>query len=301
VDTHEYEGPTETEITGWNEHNDHADGAEHDADGETGEFGPYDLADSADPASYGLPDSFSLACTSMHAHEAACFAGPGDPDGQAPAEVDLFAAITAVTAWLDTSNPDTPHEDSMRVLKLVEESGEAAQAYIGMVGQNPRKGVTHTKADLIAELIDVAVTALSAVQHFTKDEAATRGAVAVKLARMLSRSGLTVGPVTHRAKLVRDLVPEVIRESGAEPVTWPADESEYVPALRRKLVEEAAEAAAAVGRDALCAELADVVETVRALAEAADLTYADVDNRRIAKLAARGGFTGRTMWAGNVR
>lgn len=50
---------------------------------------------------------------------------------------DLFADVADITAWLDTANPRTAHEDSMRVLKLVEEAGEAAAAYIGMVGQNP--------------------------------------------------------------------------------------------------------------------------------------------------------------------
>lgn len=52
-----------------------------------------------------------------------------------------------------------------RLAKLTEESGEAIAAYIGATGQNPRKGVTHTIDDVLAELLDVAVTALGAYEH----------------------------------------------------------------------------------------------------------------------------------------
>lgn len=103
---------------------------------------------------------------------------------------DLFADVEAITAWLDTSNPASPHEDSMRVLKLVEEAGEAAAAYIGMVGQNPRKGVTHTQMDLLNELADVALTALCAMQHFTQDAVVTRGVLASKVAAIMARSDI---------------------------------------------------------------------------------------------------------------
>ena len=95
---------------------------------------------------------------------------------------DLFADVRDITAWLDRSRPPGPHEDSMHVLKLVEEAGEAAAAYIGMMGQNPRKGVTHTRMDLLNELADVALTALCAMQHFTQDAAVTRGVLASKVA-----------------------------------------------------------------------------------------------------------------------
>lgn len=103
---------------------------------------------------------------------------------------DLFDDVATITAWLDTTNPPGPHEDSMRVLKLQEEAGEAAQAYLGMVGQNPRKGYTHTLGDLLAELADVALTALTAIQHFTQDQAATREIVNAKAAGIAARANL---------------------------------------------------------------------------------------------------------------
>lgn len=78
----------------------------------------------------------------------------------------------------------------MRVLKLVEEAGEAAAAYIGMVGQNPRKGVTHSLDDLLGELADVALTALCAIQHFTRDDTTTRAVLAGKVQRIIMRSAI---------------------------------------------------------------------------------------------------------------
>lgn len=104
---------------------------------------------------------------------------------------NLFEDIRDITAWLDTSNPASPHEDAMRVMKLMEESGEAAAAYVGLTGQNPRKGKTHTMDDLLSELADVAITALCAMQHFTQDEVVTRGHLAAKVDQIIKRAGIT--------------------------------------------------------------------------------------------------------------
>jgi hypothetical protein len=80
---------------------------------------------------------------------------------------DLWQHVTAALDWIDTANGRSPHETAMRLLKLVEETGEAAAAYIGMTGQNPRKGHTHTRDDVAGELCDVAVTALVALATIT--------------------------------------------------------------------------------------------------------------------------------------
>jgi NTP pyrophosphatase (non-canonical NTP hydrolase) len=126
-------------------------------------------------------DSLRAARERFDARLASGTSGPGERG-------DLFADVADITAWLDTSNPPSPHEDSMRVLKLVEEAGEAAAAYLGMVGQNPRKGITHTLEDLLAELADVAITALCAIQHFTQDTESTRRLLEAKLGRIIARS-----------------------------------------------------------------------------------------------------------------
>ncbi|MDI6101882.1 MazG-like family protein [Actinoplanes sp. NEAU-A12] len=51
-------------------------------------------------------------------------------------------------------------ETLCRALKVQEEAGEMAQAVIGVLGQNPRKGVTHTWDDVVHEAIDTVMAAL---------------------------------------------------------------------------------------------------------------------------------------------
>lgn len=106
---------------------------------------------------------------------------------------DLFDQVTEITGWLDAANPRSPHQDAMRVLKLTEEAGEAAAAYLGMTGQNPRKGVTHTRADLLTELADVALAALVAIATFTPDTEAARAVMTSRTHAVHTRAGLTTG------------------------------------------------------------------------------------------------------------
>ena len=65
--------------------------------------------------------------------------------------------------WLNEKNGCDREEVTNRILKLTEEVGEVAQARIGMLGQNPRKGVTHTVGDVGDELCDVMLTAAVAI------------------------------------------------------------------------------------------------------------------------------------------
>jgi NTP pyrophosphatase (non-canonical NTP hydrolase) len=76
----------------------------------------------------------------------------------------IWTAVPAARDWLDTANGTDLHELSCRILKVTEEAGEAARAWIGTVGQNPRKGVTHSRQDVADELADVALTALVAIE-----------------------------------------------------------------------------------------------------------------------------------------
>lgn len=78
--------------------------------------------------------------------------------------------VGRLVEWLDRSStlpPDT--EKLLRLMKLSEEVGEVAQAVIGVTGQNPRKGVTHTWDDVNAELCDVILTALVALTTIAPD------------------------------------------------------------------------------------------------------------------------------------
>lgn len=85
---------------------------------------------------------------------------------------EQWATVRRMVDWLDAANGSCQHETSMRLLKLGEEAGEAMQAYIGTLGQNPRKGRTHTAEDVAGELCDVILTAAIALHRFTDDPAA---------------------------------------------------------------------------------------------------------------------------------
>lgn len=93
--------------------------------------------------------------------------------------------ITVIDQWIDDGTASEFRDNTVlalfgRVVKVAEECGEVAEAVIGLTGQNPRKGKTHSIDDVKAELADVAITALCAIQHITKDGQATTNAVIVK-------------------------------------------------------------------------------------------------------------------------
>jgi 8-oxo-dGTP pyrophosphatase MutT (NUDIX family) len=82
----------------------------------------------------------------------------------------MWQVIGHQKAWLD-SHPDSDPALAvpLRVLKITEEAGEAAAALIGVTGQNPRKGRSHTDADLVAELCDVITAAAVALASVVPD------------------------------------------------------------------------------------------------------------------------------------
>ncbi|GLW59529.1 nucleoside triphosphate pyrophosphohydrolase [Kitasatospora phosalacinea] len=102
----------------------------------------------------------------------------------------------------------------------------------------------------------------------------------------------------QRGKLVRDRIPEIIREAGREPEVYVADDAEYVARLGAKLHEEADEVQAA-SRDEVLEELADLLEVVRALAVVHGADFSRVEEIRRKKAEERGGFAGRIVWTGN--
>lgn len=81
----------------------------------------------------------------------------------------VYDAARAATDWLDRHNGRTGEEQTLRILKVGEEYGEAIAAWIGCTGQNPRKGVTHTRDDVAAELADVVLAALTAMDSIGAD------------------------------------------------------------------------------------------------------------------------------------
>ena len=99
-------------------------------------------------------------------------------------------------------------------------------------------------------------------------------------------------------KLVRDRIPQLIRDGGGEPIVHTVDRDEYRDRLRDKLREEVAEFLAA-DDTAVPEELADVLEVVHALAADLGVDRDRLEQLRAAKAAARGGFSERIVWRGN--
>src|SRR5688572_28926565 len=102
--------------------------------------------------------------------------------------------LARTSRWLDEHPPNTARDPEAatwgRLAKVSEESGEVIAAFIGATGQNPRKGVTHTRADVEEELLDVALTALAAYEHLTNNESRSADALLAHVEARMRRVGL---------------------------------------------------------------------------------------------------------------
>ena len=90
-------------------------------------------------------------------------------------------------------------------------------------------------------------------------------------------------------KLVRDKIPDIIRNSGNQCEISTLNDAEYLEALRQKLVEEANEAAT-TSPDKLAEELADVMEVMDAILAARGMEKEKVLEIQKQKRSLRGGF-----------
>lgn len=99
----------------------------------------------------------------------------------------VWAAARQWREFLDECNGTDPLELTCRIMKINEEAGEAVQAWIGVLGQNPRKGVTHTTDDVVKELADVAFAALVAIASLGADPRKAVDEVVTKAEGYLTR------------------------------------------------------------------------------------------------------------------
>ena len=90
-------------------------------------------------------------------------------------------------------------------------------------------------------------------------------------------------------KLVRDKIPEVIKQNGDTPKIMILDDENYFDALNEKLKEEVAEYLDGFSID----ELADIMEVVYALVGYKGLSIKDFEDIRMKKREKRGGFDKR--------
>jgi hypothetical protein len=113
--------------------------------------------------------------------------------------------LVKISEWVDAGNAHRDPEAQMwgRVSKVAEEAGESIAALVGYTGQNPRKGVTHQRDDVIEELLDVAVAALGAIEHIVGHDGLTLDRLDQKIFKVGKRAGVfglddeRVGPVSE--------------------------------------------------------------------------------------------------------
>lgn len=108
----------------------------------------------------------------------------------------MWGRVGALTGWLDSEVPEdmTRREvQLLRVLKIGEEFGETAEAIHGALGANPRKGASHTMADVEKELADTIVTAMVALSSISGDAEAV---LSKRLEHLVTRVGLEPAPAS---------------------------------------------------------------------------------------------------------
>ncbi|KPV43018.1 nucleoside triphosphate pyrophosphohydrolase [Alicyclobacillus ferrooxydans] len=91
-------------------------------------------------------------------------------------------------------------------------------------------------------------------------------------------------------KLVRDLIPDIIRNSGKEAMTSILSEDNFRAALRTKLSEEVQEYLTEGSDEQALEELADILEVVSALAKLHGSTFEETLSIQAKKARERGGF-----------
>ena len=96
-------------------------------------------------------------------------------------------------------------------------------------------------------------------------------------------------------KLVRDKIPEIIREAGKIPITRLMDNEDYLKELDTKLNEEVQE----YQEDKSIEEMADVLEVLFAICEARGYSIDQLMQVRNDKKENRGAFKEKIYWEGN--
>jgi len=94
-------------------------------------------------------------------------------------------------------------------------------------------------------------------------------------------------------KLVRDRIPEVIKNNGEEPITKILSDKEYKIELEKKLLEEYNEVINSNNGKERIGELADMLEVIIALAKLENNSLEDIIEVANKKRQKRGGFDNR--------
>ena len=92
-------------------------------------------------------------------------------------------------------------------------------------------------------------------------------------------------------KLVRDKIPEIIKQDKAEPIIRILEQEEYLKELFKKLGEEAREAAGAMAnKKELTKEIGDIYEIIDAIIDNCGLDKEEIIKLKNERKIKRGGF-----------
>lgn len=118
----------------------------------------------------------------------------------------------------------------------------------------------------------------------------------IEVEELLAYLDQVLAPTTDTSKygkLVRDNIPNIIKNNGEEPVVKKLSDDEYWQALLAKDQEELEEVKSAKSKEEICEELADKLAVLIAMAEYHGLTFFEVEQVEIEKRLSKGGFTRR--------
>lgn len=92
-------------------------------------------------------------------------------------------------------------------------------------------------------------------------------------------------------KLVRDKIPEIIKQDGGNPVIHTASDKEYWEKLKQKFQEEVDEFSKSESEE----ELADILEVIYAICESIRIDKEKLEKIRQKKHEQRGGFRNKIV------
>jgi len=92
-------------------------------------------------------------------------------------------------------------------------------------------------------------------------------------------------------KLVRDNIPQIIKDNGDTPVIHQAEKEEYEQKLKEKLEEEVEEFLQSENKE----ELADILEVIRSLLVSKNISWQELEALRREKAEERGSFKNKII------
>ncbi len=102
-------------------------------------------------------------------------------------------------------------------------------------------------------------------------------------------------------KLIRDKIPEIIKEVGWKPKLKTLNKKDFLTKLKKKVLEEAEELIKAKSKKEIIDEVVDIQELLDALAEEIKITKSRIKKFQAAKRKKRGGFKKRLFLVEEIK